>query len=184
MSYAPLSEEATRMARGLFMPGHADWGTFSILFSQPVAALQVLDKSGVFKWVGYKPYTLVVNAGQCLELLTGGLFKSTIHRVVTPPQDQKHCLRVGIYYFSRPNDDYMLTPFKRSPVLNGLGMDKPLDPDVAYNTTDFLEAKKHGYLKPDFDFDRPREDHHSDPFREGDLFAVSEKPLVHKIQAV
>ena len=34
-----------------FMPGHADWGTFSILFWQPVCALQILDKSGVPKWV-------------------------------------------------------------------------------------------------------------------------------------
>lgn len=51
MSYAPLTPEATRKARGLFMPAHADWGTFSILFSQPVCALQILHKSGVFKWV-------------------------------------------------------------------------------------------------------------------------------------
>jgi isopenicillin N synthase-like dioxygenase len=133
MSYAPLSEEATCKARGLFMPGHADWGTFSILFSQPVSALQVLHKSGVFKWVKYKPYTLIVNVDQCLELLTGGLFKSTIHRVLTPPRDQKHYLRVGIYYFSRPNDDYVLRPFD-SPVLQKLGLNKPLDPSVIYNT--------------------------------------------------
>jgi hypothetical protein len=181
MSYAPLSEEATLKARGLFMPGHADWGTFSILFSQPVAALQVLHRSGVFKWVEYKPYTLVVNAGQCLELLTGGLFKSTIHRVLTPPKDQRHCFRIGAYYFSRPNDNYVLEPFKNSLVLKRMGLDKPLDPSVTYNTADFLEAKKHGYLKPDFDFDKPREKGHSDPFREGDTFQVPEKPLTHSI---
>ncbi|KAI1370865.1 hypothetical protein F4677DRAFT_450939 [Hypoxylon crocopeplum] len=181
MSYAPLSEEATLKARGLFMPGHADWGTFSILFSQPVLALQVLHKSGAFKWVQYKPYTLVVNIGQCLELLTGGLFKSTIHRVVTPPEDQKHHLRVGIYYFSRPNDDYVLEPFKDSPVLKQTGKYKPLDPNVTYNTTEFLEAKKHGYLKPDFDFDKPKGEGHSDPFREGDTFEVLNKPLAHSI---
>lgn len=50
--YSPLSEEKTVKARGLFMPGHADWGTFSILFSQTIAALQVLDyRTGNFKWV-------------------------------------------------------------------------------------------------------------------------------------
>ncbi|KAK6088772.1 oxidase [Seiridium cupressi] len=182
MSYAPLSEEATRKARGLFMPGHADWGTFSILFSQPVCALQVLHKSGAFKWVQHKPYTLIVNAGQCLELLTGGLFKSTIHRVVTPPEDQKHCLRVGVFYFSCPNGDFTPEPFK-SPVLKELAMDKPLDPSVTYSTTEFLEAKRHGYLKPDFDFDKPREEGHEDPFREDDTFKLLEKPLVHKIAA-
>ncbi|ETS84126.1 hypothetical protein PFICI_02151 [Pestalotiopsis fici W106-1] len=178
MSYAPLTPEATLKARGLFMPAHADWGTFSILFSQPVCALQILHKSGVFKWVEYKPYTLVVNVGQALELMTGGVFPATIHRVVTPPPDQVNSLRVGIYYFSRPNDDYSLLPFKNSPVLKKLGKDKPLDPSVTYNTVQFLEAKKHGYLKPDLDFDRPRDPGvHSDPFREGDTFAPTEKLL-------
>ncbi|VUC26108.1 unnamed protein product [Clonostachys rosea] len=178
MSYAPLTPEATAKARGLFMPAHADWGTFSILFSQPVAALQILHKSGVFKWVEYKPYTLIVNVGQALELLTGGLFPATIHRVVTPPKDQVNCLRVGIYYFSRPNDDYRLFPFPHSPVLKRLGKDKPLDRNVIYNTVEFLEAKKHGYLKPELDFDKPKDkDLHDDPFRQGDRFAVTEKVL-------
>ncbi|KAJ9151371.1 Clavaminate synthase-like protein [Pleurostoma richardsiae] len=178
MSYAPLSPEATRKSRGLFMPGHADWGTFSILFSQPVCALQILHKSGVFKWVEYKPYTLIVNVGQALELLTGGLFPATIHRVVTPPPDQVKSLRVGIFYFSRPNDDYVLLPWQNSPLLKRLGKDKPLDPTVTYNTVQFLEAKKHGYLKPDLDFDRPKDSKiHSDPFHEGDTFKPTAKPL-------
>ncbi|KAK9776848.1 putative Fe2OG dioxygenase domain-containing protein [Seiridium cardinale] len=128
--------EATRKAQGLFMPVHVDRGTFSILFSQPVCALQVLHKSGVFKRVQHQSYTLIVNVGQCLELLTGGLFKSTIYHVVTPPQDQKHCLRMGAFYFWRPNDDYILEPFK-SPVLEKLAMDKPLDTSATYNTTEF-----------------------------------------------
>ncbi|RDW84618.1 putative clavaminate synthase-like protein [Coleophoma cylindrospora] len=179
MSYSPLSEEATIKSRGLFMPGHADWGTFSILFSQPVCALQVLDKTGVFKWVEYIPNVMIVNIGQCLELLTGGLFRATIHRVVTPPQDQKKELRVGIFYFSRPNDDLLIEPLRNSPVLRRLGFDKPLDPNITYTATGFLEAKKNGYLKPDFDFDRPRDAKlHSDPFREGDSFSVLAKPLV------
>ncbi|CAG9990048.1 unnamed protein product [Clonostachys byssicola] len=178
MSYAPLTPEATAKARGLFMPAHADWGTFSILFSQPVSALQILHKSNVFKWVEYKPYTLIVNVGQALELLTGGLFPATIHRVVTPPKDQVGCLRVGIYYFSRPNDDFPLAPFQNSPVLKRLGKDKPLDPNVTYSTVEFLEAKKHGYLKPDLDFDKPKDkDLHDDPFRQGDRFAATEKVL-------
>ncbi|KAH8599086.1 gibberellin 2-oxidase [Bisporella sp. PMI_857] len=179
MSYAPLSEEGILKSRGLFMPGHADWGTFSILFSQPVCALQVLDNSGVFKWVEYVPNVLIVNIGQSLELLTGGLFRATIHRVVTPPQDQKKSLRVGIFYFSRPNDDYPLVPFKNSPVLKRLGRDKPLDPTAIYTAAEFLGAKKHGYLKPDFDLDRPRDATlHEDPFREGDTLPALAEPLV------
>lgn len=126
----------------------------------------------------YKPYTLIVNVGQALELLTGGLFPATIHRVVTPPTDQVNFLRVGIYYFSRPNDDYILNPMKDSPILKRLGKDRPLDPTVTYNTAQFLEAKKHGYLKPELDFDRPRDSKmHSDPFHDGDTIKPTEKPL-------
>lgn len=114
--------------------------------------------------------------------MTGGLFPATIHRVVTPPPDQVNSLRVGIYYFSRPNDDYMILPFKDSSVLKRLGRDKPLDPSVTYNTAQFLEAKKRGYLKPDLDFDRPREHGvHSDPFREGDTFAPTERALASTV---
>lgn len=87
-------------------------------------------------------------------------------------------LRVGIYYFSRPNDDYVLLPFQNSPVLKRLGKDKPLDRSVTYNALQFMEAKKKGYLKPELDFDRPRDDKiHSDPFRGGDTIKETEKPL-------
>ncbi|CAH0054447.1 unnamed protein product [Clonostachys solani] len=178
MSYAPLTPEATAKARGLFMPAHADWGAFSILFSPPVSALQILHKSGVFKWVEYKPYTLIVNFGQALELLTGGLFLATIHRVVTPPKDQVDYLRVGIYCFSRPDDDFALALFHDSPILKRLGKDKPLDPNVTYSTAEILEAKKHGYLKSDLDFDKPKDNNfHDDPFRQGDRFAATQKVL-------
>lgn len=116
--------------------------------------------------------------GQALELLTGGLFPATIHRVVTPPRDQAGSLRVGIFYFSRPNDDLPLRPLPRSPVLRILGRDKPLDPAATYTTAEFLEAKKHGYLKPELDFDRPRDASvHCDPFREGDRFAAADRLL-------
>jgi len=98
--------------------------------------------------------------------------------VVTPPADQEDKLRVGIFYFSRPNDDYLLLPLPNSPTLKGLGFDKPLDQTVTYTSTEFIEAKKHGYMKPDFDHDRPVDPKiHEDPFRGGDRFEVT-KPLV------
>lgn len=97
---------------------------------------------------------------------------------MTPPPDQVKSLRIGIYYFSRPNDDYVLLPMRDSPVLARLGNDKPLDPAVTYNTVQFLEAKKRGYLKPELDFDRPRDEQlHSDPFHEGDTYKPTAKPL-------
>lgn len=64
-----------------------------------------------------------------------------------------------------------------SPVLQRLGFDRPLDPEHTFNAIDFLEAKKHGYMKPDFDTDKPKDATHVDDFRSDDRYEVT-KPLV------
>ncbi|KAL1616934.1 hypothetical protein SLS54_008139 [Diplodia seriata] len=164
MIYNPRTEQDNQRYRDLYLAGHTDWGTFTFLFSQPIAALQILDNTNAWKWVQYLPHALVVNVGEALELLTGGLFKATIHRVVKPPRDQEMKKRVGVIYFSRPVNDVPLRPFEGSPVLEALGKDRPLDP-VVYTMPEYLNARKHGYKRLDFDNDRPRlQGVHEDPF--------------------
>lgn len=51
MSYSPRNDADREKSRDLFLPGHADWSTFSILFSQPISALQILDNHNHWKWV-------------------------------------------------------------------------------------------------------------------------------------
>lgn len=163
MIYNPRSSDDNQKYRDLYLAGHTDWGTFTFLFSQPISALQILSSTGEWKWVQYLPQSLVVNVGEALELLTGGLFKATIHRVVKPPVDQEREKRIGVIYFSRPVDEQRLEPID-SPLLKRLGIDKPLDEKV-YTMADYLNARKHGYKRLDFDHDRPRQDgYHADPF--------------------
>ncbi|EOD50392.1 Clavaminate synthase-like protein [Neofusicoccum parvum] len=163
MIYNPRTEEDNQKYRDLYLAGHTDWGTFTFLFSQPISALQILDNHGQWKWVQYLQNALVVNVGEALELMTGGFFKATIHRVVKPPQDQEREKRVGVIYFTRPVNEVPLKPID-SPLLKRLGLDKPLDP-VVYNMPDYLNARKHGYKRLDFDNDRPRQQGvHEDPF--------------------
>ncbi|KAL3418518.1 hypothetical protein PVAG01_10234 [Phlyctema vagabunda] len=163
MIYNPRTDDDNHKYRDLYLAGHTDWGSFTFLFSQPISALQILSSSGEWKWVQYLEDSLVVNVGEALELMTGGLFKATIHRVVKPPVDQEREKRIGVIYFSRPVDAHMLQPFD-SPVLKRLGIDKSLDEKV-YNMADYLNARKHGYKRLDFDHDRPRQDgYHADPF--------------------
>jgi isopenicillin N synthase-like dioxygenase len=57
-----------------------DFGTITVLYSQPVAALQILTKEGQWKWVQHIENALVINAGDALEFLSGGFYKATIHR--------------------------------------------------------------------------------------------------------
>lgn len=63
----------------------------------------------------------VINAGDCLEFLSGGYYKATIHRVVQPPPDQHHCTRLGVFYFCIPDDNLRLDPLMDSPVLQRVG---------------------------------------------------------------
>ena len=46
-----------------------------------------------------------------MEMLTGGYYKATIHRVIQPPADQRNLERLGVFYFAMPDDDVKLVPF-------------------------------------------------------------------------
>ncbi|TDZ38065.1 Gibberellin 2-beta-dioxygenase 2 [Colletotrichum spinosum] len=165
MMCEPRTKEESEKYRQIFLAGHTDWGTWTFLFSQPVAALQVLcHHTGRYRYVKHQPHGIVVNFGEALERLTGGLFKATIHRVTTPPEDQRHLRRIGVIYFSRPADDRELVPVENSPLLQRMGADKPIDERV-FCMADYLDARKHGWKRYDFDMDRPREEgKHQDPF--------------------
>ncbi|KAG7440381.1 Clavaminate synthase-like protein [Guyanagaster necrorhizus] len=94
------------------------FGSITILYSQPVSALQILTPSGDWKWVKHIENALVINAGDALEFLSGEVFRSTIHRVVQPPQDQQGCPRLGVFYFAMPDDNVKLLPLVDNKVLS------------------------------------------------------------------
>ncbi|KAK1676038.1 gibberellin 2-oxidase [Colletotrichum godetiae] len=157
MMCEPRSNAESEKYRDIFLSGHTDLGTWTFLFSQPIAALQVLDHNdATYRWVEHQPHGLVVNFGDALARLTGGLFKATIHRVVQPPEDQRHLRRIGVIYFSRPADERELVPIEGSPLLQRLGRDKPIDEQV-FCMADFLDARKHGFKRYEYDLDRPRD---------------------------
>ncbi|GJE89812.1 Clavaminate synthase-like protein [Phanerochaete sordida] len=133
-TYARKSEDHLRyMKYGRFTPaenarlglwgrGHTDLGSFTLLFRQPVAALQIRNHTtGAWKWVKPQDGTLTVNTCDALNLLTGGYVRSTVHRVAAPPKDQQHVDRLGLLYFSRPHNDVKLATVKESPVLQRAG---------------------------------------------------------------
>ncbi|EPQ56027.1 Clavaminate synthase-like protein [Gloeophyllum trabeum ATCC 11539] len=120
MKYSKYSPEETARLTS-WVQGHTDLGSFTLLFRQPVAALQIKDHStGEWKWVKPQDRTLTVNACDALSFLTGGYVKSTIHRVTIPPKDQQHVDRLGLLYFSRPRNDLKLYTVK-SPLLEREG---------------------------------------------------------------
>ncbi|KAI0005603.1 hypothetical protein F4779DRAFT_49631 [Xylariaceae sp. FL0662B] len=122
MHYAARSAAENARVGDLYSPGHTDLGTVTLLFRQPVCALQILDGQGRWKWVRPQDGTITINTCDALTALTGGLVKSSVHRVHAPPADQAHVDRLGVLYFARPNNDVVLDPIRNSPLLDRLGL--------------------------------------------------------------
>ncbi|KAI3215137.1 hypothetical protein DTO012A9_10313 [Penicillium roqueforti] len=110
MKYHRRPDEENEKAAGIWSKGHTDFGSLTLLFRQPVAALQVRTPEGEWKWVKPYPGSITVNLADSLHFLTNGFLKSSIHRVVAPPPDQRDVDRLGVLYFVRPEDSLELRP--------------------------------------------------------------------------
>lgn len=126
MKYHHRTPEQNKILENIWVKGHTDFGSMTLLFRQPVAALQVRTPEGNWKWVKPYPGSITVNVADSLEFLTNGFLKSSIHRVVAPPPDQAEVDRLGVLYFVRPEDTLELRPVV-SNVLERLGYNKSTD---------------------------------------------------------
>ncbi|KAJ3566697.1 hypothetical protein NP233_g6839 [Leucocoprinus birnbaumii] len=122
MKYYPRTPEEEEKTDNVWLKGHTDFGTITLLYSQPVAALQIMTREGAWKWVKHIENAIVINTGDAMEFLSGGYYRATIHRVVQPPPDQRSYTRVSAFYFALANDDIKLAPVS-SPVLQQTGID-------------------------------------------------------------
>ncbi|EMD36736.1 hypothetical protein CERSUDRAFT_155002 [Gelatoporia subvermispora B] len=110
MKYYPRSEDDETKTKNVWLKGHMDFGSVTILWSQPVSALQIFSPDGKWRWVKHIENAIVINAGEAMEALSGGFYKATIHRVVQPPPDQRGYPRLGVFYFAMPDDSIKLVP--------------------------------------------------------------------------
>ncbi|PBP20810.1 hypothetical protein BUE80_DR008431 [Diplocarpon rosae] len=118
--YYPLEEEVRASRKGVRMYGHTDYGTTTLLFSVPVTALQIWKKD-TWKYVPYKPGALVINLGETLEVISGGHFKATLHKVADPPEDQRHEPRLSLVLFNGSKGNMRLKPLTESPLIQREG---------------------------------------------------------------
>lgn len=145
MLYHPRTQEELEIMKNNKLEenvyGHTDFGSLTLLMRQPVAGLQArtVNSKGEIEWKWVRPLdnSITVNVADTLSFLTGGYLKSTVHRVVLPPEDQRHIPRYGVIYFAGPDDGTKLRPVA-SPVLEGekkeagAGLQKrDLPPDTA-----------------------------------------------------
>lgn len=99
---------------------HTDYGSMTLLFQREnEEGLEIYAQNkwqpvpfvaGTSSHKGEAP-PIIVNVGDLLSFWTGGLLKSTVHRVKFPPENLVNGRdRYSIVFFSHPNDDALLEP--------------------------------------------------------------------------
>jgi isopenicillin N synthase-like dioxygenase len=106
LHYPDLRGEAIEPGQ-LRAGAHADYGTLTLLRQDGApGGLQVLDVHDAWHHVTPVPGAYVVNVGDALARWTNDRWRSTVHRVVVPPDDVTgSCERFSIAFFHNPNWD-------------------------------------------------------------------------------
>ncbi|WWC58131.1 uncharacterized protein I303_100666 [Kwoniella dejecticola CBS 10117] len=120
--YDEFDPEDADKVGGVWLKGHQDHGAVTMVFSQPMASLQVRDDQGKWRYTRHTPGGIIINCGIMMEWWTGGLFKAANHRVAAPPDDQRNHTRCGVFYFSIPNNDVRPDLLTESSVLQEAGV--------------------------------------------------------------
>ena len=143
MIYRHRTPEENALYNNLYSKGHTDFGSLTLLFRQPVAALQIRMPDGSWKWVKPYPRSITVNIADVLQFWTAGYLKSSVHRVVAPPSDQSHIDRLGLLYFLRPAHDLTLKAVD-SPLLERLGLSDENEAAAGVKAGDWVRARVKG----------------------------------------
>lgn len=87
---------------------HEDINLLTLLLGAEEAGLQVKHRSGQWLSINAPVGAVVVNAGDMLDRLTGGIIPSTTHRVVNPTRARAPHSRYSMPYFLHPASDFTL----------------------------------------------------------------------------
>ncbi|KAF1357715.1 2OG-Fe(II) oxygenase superfamily protein [Lizonia empirigonia] len=121
MIYHPRSVEEDKKVANTWSRAHTDFGSLTLLWSQNIAGLQLKTPAGEWKYVPPIDNGIICNVGDTLDFWSAGYLKSTIHRVLRPPEDQASQKRLGLFYFVRPGNEVDIKPAP-SPLLKRAGL--------------------------------------------------------------
>ncbi len=107
LHYPPLEEApepgAVRAA------AHGDINLVTCLLAGSESGLEARDTSGAWHAVPCDPGMMAINAGDMLEMATGGYYPATVHKVVNPPA-ARNVARFSMPMFLHPRPDVVLKP--------------------------------------------------------------------------
>jgi isopenicillin N synthase-like dioxygenase len=106
LHYPPV---LTPPAEGSVRAGaHEDINVITLLLGAEEAGLEVKHRSGAWLAVNPPPGAIVINCGDMLQRLTGGVLPSTTHRVVNPVPKRAKFPRYSTPFFLHFNQDYLI----------------------------------------------------------------------------
>ncbi|KAG0727994.1 2-oxoglutarate-dependent dioxygenase htyE [Chionoecetes opilio] len=105
----PIPDNVTRCG------AHTDYGSITLLFQDSMGGLQVRNVDGM--WVDAEPKagTVLVNAGDLLQMWTANRIVATEHRVVIPKEESRQrASRYSVAFFVSPDDEVLVRPIDGS----------------------------------------------------------------------
>ncbi len=103
--YPPITEEPRDAVRAA---EHGDINLITLRMGGSADGLQVLNKANQWIPVTALPGQIIVNVGDMMQRHTNNKLRSTIHRVVNPPQEKWGESRFSIPFFMHPRSEMPL----------------------------------------------------------------------------
>jgi isopenicillin N synthase-like dioxygenase len=108
-NYQRRADAPGPVAGQMRMGAHTDYGSITVLLADPVPGLQIRDDAGAWHDVIPEPGTFVVNLGDLLAEWSNDRWRSTLHRVVPPPDSLGGPVRRrSVAWFQQPNWDAVI----------------------------------------------------------------------------
>lgn len=106
LHYPPLTGEIEEGA--IRAAAHEDINLITLLPAATAAGLQVKDNTGTWYDVPCDPGSIIVNAGDMLQLASNGYYRSTTHQVVNPKGAEARTSRFSLPLFLHPREEVYL----------------------------------------------------------------------------
>ncbi|KAG2108998.1 uncharacterized protein F5147DRAFT_576223, partial [Suillus discolor] len=110
IKYYRCSNDEEEKSKNVWLKGHTDIGSITVLWSQPIGGLQIMAPDSKWKWVRH------IDDGHRYRWILQA-YDPLCHPAPPPPSDQCAYDRLGAYYFAMPDNDIRLLPCAESPVL-------------------------------------------------------------------
>jgi len=104
--YPPIPED--RAPQSVRAAAHEDINLITLLCESTAEGLELLQRDGTWRPIHALQGQIVCDAGDMLAHVTNGLYRSTTHRVVNPPNDRER--RFSMPFFVHPRGEVDLTP--------------------------------------------------------------------------